>query len=346
MRRFLPLLSVCWLLAVLALPVGCGDETGGTVPERPAWALVVHGGAGTITREAMDDSTEQAYRDALTEALQTGGRVLDEGGSSLDAVEQVIRFLEDSPLFNAGRGAVFTDEGTNELDASIMEGDRRDAGAVAGVRTVRHPISAARRVMDSSPHVMLTREGAEAFAAGHGLELVDPGWFRTERRWQGYLRAKARRDTSGAAADPGRKHGTVGCVALDRGGHLAAGTSTGGTTLKRWGRVGDSPVIGAGTWADDRTCGVSATGHGEFFIRNAVAHDIAARMQHGGATLEEAARAVIHEVLAAQGATGGVVALDARGHAVMVFNTEGMYRGRLTAGGEPAVAVYGPDDAP
>lgn len=338
---------VAVVLAVPAALLGtasCAERIDPTPPAaRPAWALVLHGGAGVIRRADMDPQQEAAHREALAAALRTGGDVLEAGGSSLDAVEAVIRFLEDEPLFNAGRGAVFTAEGANELDASIMDGRDRDAGAVAGVRTVRHPVTAARRVMDSSPHVMLTGAGAEAFAAAQGVEQADPSWFRTEARWDAYLKAKARADSASAAADPDRKHGTVGCVALDRDGHLAAGTSTGGMTLKRWGRVGDAPVIGAGTWADDRTCGVSATGHGEYFIRNVVAYDIAALMEYGGLDLQAAADSVIHGKLTPQGATGGVVALDRHGRAAMVFNTEGMYRGRLAAGGEPEVLLYGPD---
>ncbi len=348
MSRRLPRpVPVLAALAALLLLAACGDQTERTAApaDRPAWALVVHGGAGTILKADMDPATEQAYRDSLAEALRRGGAVLDRGGSSLDAVETVIRFLEDCPLFNAGRGAVFTDAGTNELDASIMDGRDRDAGAVAGVRTLRHPITAARRVMDSSPHVMLAGDGADAFAAAQGLQTVDPSWFRTERRWQSFLKAKARADSL-AAADPDDKHGTVGCVALDRDGHLAAGTSTGGMTLKRWGRIGDSPVIGAGTWADDATCGVSATGHGEFFIRDAVAHDIASLVAYKGLSLEAAARRVIHDELAAQGADGGIIALDRAGDVAMVFNTPGMYRGWLKPGGQPQVSIYGPDDAP
>ncbi len=339
MRRWLPL-----AIAAVLLPACARQAEAPAAAERPAWALVVHGGAGTILRENLTPQAEQEYRAALDEALHCGGAVLESGGSSLDAVEAVIRFLEDSPLFNAGRGAVFTAEGTNELDASIMDGRDRGAGAVAGVHTIRHPITAARRVMDASPHVMMTGAGAEAFAATQGVELADAAWFRTESRWQSFLKAKARADSLDTLdnPDPDRKHGTVGCVALDRAGHLAAGTSTGGMTLKRWGRVGDAPIIGAGTWADDRTCGISATGHGEHFIRNVVAYDIAARMEYGGLSLQAAAERVIGEVLPAVGGTGGVVGLDRDGRVVMVFNTAGMYRGRLQAGGQAEVAIFGP----
>jgi beta-aspartyl-peptidase (threonine type) len=305
----------------------------------PEYALVIHGGAGTLLKKDMTPEQEQAYRDALTNALETGKKILAAGGTSLDAVEAVIRLMEDDPLFNAGRGAVFTEEGVNEMDASIMDGRTGDAGAVAGVKTIRNPITSARAVMEDSPHVMLAREGAEAFAAEHGIEIVNPSYFRTESRWQSYLKAKKKREES-----LDQKHGTVGCVALDREGNIAAGTSTGGMTLKMWGRIGDSPVIGAGTWADNATCGVSATGHGEFFIRNAVAHDIAARMEHGGAELQDAAEDVVMEKLVAQEATGGIVALDAEGNVAMVFNTAGMYRGFLKAGGEAGVFIFGPDE--
>jgi len=291
----------------------------------------------------MTPEREQAYREALDEALTKGEAILAEGGSSLDAVEAVIRLMEDSPLFNAGRGAVFTAAGVNEMDASIMDGHGRDAGAVAGVKTVRHPISAARAVMEQSPHVMLAGEGAETFAAERGLEIVNPEYFRTESRWKSYLKAKKRQEEE-QAQDPDAKHGTVGCVALDMEGNIAAGTSTGGMTLKNWGRIGDSPVIGAGTYADNRTCGVSATGHGEFFIRNVVAYDIAALMDYAGLSLQEAAQKVVMEKLVDQEATGGIVALDHDGNVAMVFNTEGMYRGFVKASGEREIYIYGPDD--
>ncbi len=304
--------------------------------DAPNWSLVIHGGAGTILRDNLDAETEAAYRAKLTEAIDVGAAILTGGGSSLDAVEATIRVMEDSPLFNAGKGAVFTEAGTNEMDASIMDGRDLNAGAVAGVKTVRNPISAARAVMEKSPHVMMAREGAEEFVAAQGVALEDPAYFRTERRWQGYLQAKEKRD-----ADPDRKHGTVGCVAVDQQGNIAAGTSTGGMTLKMWGRIGDSPVIGAGTYANNRTCGVSATGHGEYFIRNVVAYDISALMEYGGLSLQAAAEKVILEKLVAQQATGGIVALDAAGNIAMVFNTPGMYRGFRKSNGEGAVAIFG-----
>jgi beta-aspartyl-peptidase (threonine type) len=311
--------------------------------EAPEYALVIHGGAGTILKKDMTPAKEKAYREALDQALATGETVLAAGGSGLDAVEAVIRLMEDNPLFNAGRGSVFTDKGVNEMDASIMDGRLRDAGAVVGIKTVRHPISAARAVMEQSPHVMLAREGAETFAAENGLEIVNPEFFWTQTRWNSYLKAKKRQEEQ-QAPEADAKHGTVGCVALDQEGNIAAGTSTGGMTLKMWGRIGDAPVIGAGTYADNRTCGVSATGHGEFFIRNVVAYDIAALMDYAGLSLQEAADRVVMNKLVDQDASGGVVALDRDGNVAMVFNTEGMYRGFVKAGSESQVFFYGPED--
>ncbi len=309
--------------------------------ERPAWVLVIHGGAGTIRPDKIDQQTEEAYRSKLRQVLATGAAVLDRGGSSLDAVEAVIREMEDSPLFNAGKGAVFTAAGTNEMDASIMDGRTLEAGAVAGVKTVRHPISAARAVMERSPHVMLAGEGADSFAAAEGLEIVSPDYFWIERRWKDYLRRKQEMEEErGMDGGEGEEHGTVGCVALDRNGNIAAGTSTGGMTMKMWGRIGDSPIIGAGTYADNASCGVSCTGHGEYFIRNAVAYDITALMKYKGLPLEQAAQNVVNGKLKKQGAAGGVIALDRQGNVSMVFNTPGMYRGFLKEGGEPRVFLF------
>jgi beta-aspartyl-peptidase (threonine type) len=311
--------------------------------QRPEYVLLIHGGAGTITRENLTPDLERQYREKLTEALSAGRDVLARGGSSLDAVESVIRILEDSPLFNAGKGAVFTHDGRNELDASIMDGKSRQAGAVVGVSHVRNPISLARLVMEKSPHVMLAREGAEEFALEQGVELVPREYFFTERRWESLQRAREREREEQARTSmivqDDRQLGTVGAVALDRAGNLAAGTSTGGTTNKRWGRIGDSPVIGAGTYADDR-CAVSATGTGEYFIRNVVAHDVCARTRYQAVPVEEAARAVIMDVLPAQGGDGGVIALDAQGRFTAPFNTEGMYRGWVAAETEPVVEIY------
>ena len=338
----LKLASATLLILVLLLPApgafGLPPQGIAVQPTAPEFALVIHGGAGVILRENLDPETERAYRSKLLEALKTGEKILEAGGSSLDAVESVINLMEDSPLFNAGKGSVFTEAGRNEMDASIMTGHDLNAGAVAGVTTVKHPISAARKVMTNSEHVMLAREGAEAFAAEQGLEIVDPDYFRTDRRWESYLRIKARRMSQQA---PDSKHGTVGCVALDKAGNITAGTSTGGMTMKKWGRIGDSPVIGAGTYADNRTCGVSATGHGEFFIRNVVAHDISALMEYKGLAVSEAADLVIKEKLVRQEATGGVVALDREGNIAMSFNTPGMYRGFLKSTGEVGVFIFG-----
>ncbi|MCB0429331.1 MAG: isoaspartyl peptidase/L-asparaginase [Flavobacteriales bacterium] len=324
-------------------------------------ALVIHGGAGTLLREHMTDSMENAFREKLTEALKTGYDVLQKGGSSLDAVEQTIHVMEESPLFNAGKGAVFTNAGTNELDASIMDGKTGMAGAVAGVRRIKSPISAARKVMEASPHVMMTGSGAETFAKQQGLDMVDTNYFYTEKRYRQLLRMKEEEANQQKDGDKGmapldvefdekwsgnpedngdRKFGTVGCVALDVNGNLAAGTSTGGMTNKRFGRVGDSPIIGAGTYANNATCGVSSTGHGEYFIRNVVAYDIAALMDYKDMTLQQAAEEVILKKLPAIGGTGGVVALDAKGNVAMTFNTPGMYRGYITRDGQVVVKIF------
>jgi len=256
-------------------------------------------------------------------------KVLEQEGSSLDAVEQVLRYMEDNPLFNAGRGAVFTSEGKNELDASLMCGQDRMAGAVAGVGNVRHPITAARAVMEQSKHVLLSGQGASAFAAQKGLEIVDPSFFHTDSRMKALKRAIEN-----------EKHGTVGCVALDKKGNLCAGTSTGGMTNKKYGRIGDSPIIGAGTWADNRTCGVSGTGHGEYFIRWSVAHDISALMEYQGLDVEAAARRVVEEKLVEAGGSGGVICLDAYGRPAMITNTSGMFRAYGNSAGTEIVAIF------
>jgi beta-aspartyl-peptidase (threonine type) len=307
-------------------------------------ALVIHGGAGTIRNENMTAEKEKAYHAALQQALQAGYEVLASGGNSMDAVIAAITVMEDSPLFNAGKGAVFTYAGKNELDASIMDGSNLKAGAVAGVMTIRNPIKAAYAVMTQSEHVMLAGRGAEAFAAERGLEIVDPSYFVDSSRYQQYLnRRKAEKtkdsaNLSGKNAD--KKFGTVGAVALDKFGNIAAGTSTGGMSDKKYGRVGDSPIIGAGTYANNKTCGVSATGWGEFFIRLAVTHDISAMMEYGGLSLQEAADSVIMKKLPALGGDGGIVALDHAGNISMTFNTEGMYRGYITSRGEAKTFLY------
>lgn len=321
--------------------------------------LVIHGGAGTITRQNLTPEKEKAYRQALQQALQAGYAVLQGGGTSLDAVEAAIRLMEDSPLFNAGKGAVFTNEGKNELDAAIMDGKTGKAGAVASVTTIKNPVSAARAVMEQSEHVMMIGPGAEKFAKEKGLQIVDPSYFRTDTRYKQLQ--KAREAESATPATPpkksgirnrlgdgtadlifseGRKFGTVGAVALDQFGNLAAATSTGGMTNKRYGRVGDSPIIGAGTYADNNTCAVSATGHGEFFIRSVVAYDIAALMDYKGLTVQQAAGEVVMKKLADRGGEGGVIALDRNGNMAMPFNSAGMYRGYIKAGGKSEVRIF------
>ncbi len=293
------------------------------------WAIVVHGGAGTITRARMTPEADAEYRRTLQAVIDSGAAVLSAGGSALDAVERAIRMMEDSPLFNAGKGAVFTHEGRNELDAAVMDGSSLAAGAVAGVTDIRNPITAARAVMEQSPHVMLTGKGASEFAAEKGLEIVDPSYFREESRFRELQRALEK-----------EKHGTVGCVALDMNGDLAAGTSTGGMTNKRYNRIGDVPIIGAGTYANNATCAVSATGHGEFFIRYTVAHDISALMDYKGLSLDEAARVVVHEKLVKAGGSGGIVSVDRKGNVSMPFNSEGMYRGYRTSAGKTGVFIF------
>ncbi|WP_167506546.1 isoaspartyl peptidase/L-asparaginase family protein [Corallococcus carmarthensis] len=422
--------------ALLLAPMGCAtsSQAGAARDEaalrtdapprvKPKWGLVIHGGAGVISRENLTPEREAAMRAALTEALQAGHAVLAKGGRSLDAVTAAIRVLEDSPYFNAGKGAVFNHDGVNELDAAVMDGKTRMAGAVAGVRHIQNPIDLARLVMEKSPHVMMVGDGAEAFAQSQGMPLVDAKYFYTEERWQGLQRAleqeRAKQappapqgqppasqqpptqgatpaqpltpgqpsptpaqpsapgqpPTTPAPSSPGQapttpppsnqgqpatpaqpqpgssltpgvdpitgdhKFGTVGAVALDQEGNLAAGTSTGGMTNKRFGRVGDSPIIGAGTYADER-CAVSATGHGEFFIRYTVARDICARVEYQDLPLPEAANYVIHDVLVKAGGEGGVIAMDRQGHVAMPFNSSGMYRGYIGEDGTPTVAIF------
>jgi L-asparaginase / beta-aspartyl-peptidase len=349
------LLCSSLLAAACAAPLPDGAAV--PAPAGTGFGMVIHGGAGTITRESMTPELEAQYRGALEQALQAGHRILVGGGTSLDAVEAAVRVLEDAPLFNAGRGAVFTSEGRNELDAAIMDGRTLAAGAIAGVTRVRNPISLARLVMERSPHVMMVKEGAEVFGAEQNVEMVAESYFFTENRWNALRRAleaegrpmpqrPAGVTGSGAGADAthfdddaDRKFGTVGAVALDRHGNLAAATSTGGMTNKRFGRVGDVPVIGGGTYANQR-CAVSATGHGEFFIRNVVAHDICARMEYMNITLQQAAHDVVMERLVQQGGDGGIIAMDSRGNFTMPFNSAGMYRGHVSADGRTTVAIF------
>lgn len=323
-----------------------------TAAAAPRWGIAIHGGAGVIRRETLSPEREAEYRAKLAEALTAGHTVLARGGTSLDAVEAAIRILEDSPLFNAGRGAVFTAAGTNELDAAVMDGRTLGAGAVAGLTHVKNPITLARAVMEHSPHVMMIGAGAEQFARERRVELVAPEYFRTEGRWRALQRiqeeerARAAGDTARTqallreAGPDDRKFGTVGAVALDRYGNLAAGTSTGGMTNKRWGRVGDVPIIGAGTYASNASCAVSATGHGEFFIRNTVARDICALVEYRGMSLEAAGDEVVMRRLVQQGGEGGVIAMDPQGNVAMPFNSPGMYRGLVGPDGRPEVAIF------
>lgn len=326
-----------WLPALLLLLLAFSCTS---AQEKPAgnYVLVIHGGAGTITRNNMTADMEAAYTAALQNALKKGYAILQAGSSSLDAVEACIRMLEDDSLFNAGKGAVFTHDGSNELDASVMDGKTLAAGAVAGVRTVRNPITLARAVMEKSPHVMMAGRGAEQFAKEAGIEIVDTAYFRTEKSWKGLQRA-LQQDSLKALANPDTKFGTVGCVALDKQGNLAAGTSTGGMTNKKFGRIGDSPVIGAGTYANNNTVAVSGTGWGEFYIRNVVAYDLSALMEYKGLSVQEAGKTVIKKV-GDLGGNGGLIALDKNGNMAMPFNTEGMYRGSMTKDGRMEILIY------
>lgn len=315
-----------------------------TMAQRPDYVLAIHGGAGTIRKDLMTPEKEAAYRESLQAALDAGEAVLKSGGSSIDAVEKTIHILEDSPLFNAGKGAVFTNAETVELDASFMDGKTLNAGAIAGVKTVKHPISAARLVMDSSVHVMLAGVGADEFAKEQGLEIVENSYFYTKNRLQ---QLQARKGTGVVSLDHDedknpvkKKHGTVGAVALDKYGNLAAGTSTGGMTNKRWGRIGDAPIIGAGTYANNESCAVSCTGHGEYFIRNVVAYDASARMIYKEESLKDATDYIVHKRLKNQEAKGGLIAVDKEGNIAMPFNTPGMFRGFVSADGSTDISIY------
>ncbi len=309
-----------------------------------SFGLVIHGGAGTILKKNLTPELEIQYKETLEKAAKKGYEILKNGGTSLDAVEQTIHILENSPLFNAGKGAVFANNGKNELDASIMDGKTLNAGAIAGVTNLKNPISAARKVMENSEHVLLARKGAEEFAVTQGLETVDTSYFYTEKRYNSLLKAK-NKDIKDKAAyiDPyinNYKYGTVGCVALDKNGNLAAGTSTGGMTNKKWSRIGDSPIIGAGTYANNNTCAVSGTGHGEYFIRAAVAHDISALMEYKGLSLQEASKEVVQNKLKKMGGSGGIIAIDHKGNLVAEFNTAGRYRAMVDENGAVTVGIY------
>lgn len=317
-------------------------------PMKENFAIVLHGGAGTILKKNMTPALEQEYRLEIEQALQLGYDTLKKGGSSLDAVVVAIKMLEDSPLFNAGKGAVFTADGKNEMDASIMDGKTLMAGAVAAVHTIKNPIEAARCVMEKSEHVMMVGAGAEEFAKKCGCRFEPPAYFFEQKRWDQLQKIKETEKTEldhgsiipGVENKTDEKFGTVGVVALDKYGNLAAGTSTGGMTNKKYGRVGDSPIIGAGTYANNKTCAVSCTGHGEYFIRSVVAYDVAALMEYKGLSLQEAADEVVMKKLVKIEGEGGLVAMDARGNIVMPFNTPGMYRGFMKSTGEKVVLIY------
>lgn len=356
MKRIIILLLAAVIAAPASVPAQRATPAGVKQlqgPQEPRLGFIIHGGAGVITRGSLTPEREKQYRAKLEETLMAGYRALQAGRPSLDAVEAAIRILEDSPLFNAGKGAVFTNDGKNELDASIMNGKTLAAGAVAGVRRVKNPITLARAVMEKSPHVMMVGAGAEKFAAEQKLELVDEKYFWTQERWDSLQRIlkeekeKPRSANEGTnsvfavtAQEPSDRFGTVGAVALDKNGDLAAGTSTGGMTNKRFGRVGDAPIIGAGTYANNNTCAVSATGWGEFFIRLGVARDICSLMEYRAMPLQQAADLVIHKKLQDLGGDGGIIALDKFGNIGISFNSEGMYRAYVDKDGKPVIEIY------
>jgi len=321
------------ILSLLILGASCSKQ-----PDKQKvkldWAIALHGGAGNILPEDYTKEQQEAYSQALISALEIGKKILSEGGTSLDAVEHVIRYLEDCPLFNAGKGAVFTHDGKNELDAAIMDGKGLRAGAVAGVRDIKNPISAARLVMDKSEHVLMIGKGASLFAKSQGAEIVDSNYFFTEKSWKSLQRTLEKENQKD------KKMGTVGCVALDKMGNLAAGTSTGGMTNKKYGRVGDVPIIGGGTYANNNTCAVSATGHGEFFIRYTVSHDISALIEYKGLSLNDAAELVVNEKLEKAGGKGGIIAVDKYGNLKLTMNTPGMFRAFANSNGDQKVSLF------
>jgi len=300
------------------------------------YGIVIHGGAGTILKKNMTDEREAAYNDKLKEALEAGYNILEKGGTSLDAVETAVRIMEDSPLFNAGKGAVLTEKGVAELDAAIMDGKNLMAGAIAGIRHIKNPISLARLVMEKSPHVMMIGEGAEEFGKEMEIEFVENEYFITKERWESYQRAIQREEERKKQ----EKNGTVGAAALDKNGNVAAATSTGGMMMKKFGRVGDVPIIGAGTYANNKTCAVSATGHGEYFIRLGVARDISDLMMYKNYSLSKAAKEVVIKKLGELGGTGGVISIDKDCNIAMPFNTSGMYRGYYLSDGKPVTKIY------
>ena len=343
-----------FIMAILLLSFSCKKELiskqNETEVKQNEFAIIIHGGAGTILKKNLSDEKETAYKLKLEQAIRTGHAILKNGGTSQEAVVKTIQVMEESPLFNAGKGAVFTHEETNELDASFMDGKTLNAGAVAGVKNVKSPIELAIKIMTDSDHVMLSGKGASIFAKEKGLEIVDPSYFYTESRFKSLQRIKNSvkteldyDDKKAAFYDAdikNSKFGTVGCVALDKNGNISAGTSTGGMTNKRWGRIGDAPIIGSGTYANNKTCGVSSTGWGEYFIRGQIAYDISAQMEYQQKTLKEATSDVIQNKLTKLGGTGGVVALDKNGNMSFEFNTSGMYRASMNDKGELVVKIY------
>lgn len=345
------LIVLCLVVTVASLPSVISAQKAASPslpqlqgPQNPRLGFIIHGGAGVIRKGTLSPEREKEYKDKLREAVLAGYKALQAGKSSLDAVEIAIRILEDSPLFNAGKGAVFTNDGKNELDASIMDGKTLGAGAVAGVHRVKNPITLARAVMEKSPHVMMIGEGAEKFAAEQKIELVDPKYFWTQPRWdalQQILKQEAEKKVGDLAKDePMNRFGTVGAVALDKNGNLAAGTSTGGMTNKKYGRVGDAPIIGAGTYANNQSCAVSATGWGEYFIRLSVARDICSQIEYRALPIQNAADVVIKQKVQQLGGDGGVIAMDRFGFMGISFNSEGMYRAYINSKGEPVVEIY------
>ena len=351
------MVKILTYIIVFFLLIGCKNEeksssealklSENTIKKAENFGIVIHGGAGTILKENMSDSLETAYKAKLKEAISVGYEILKNGGTSLEAVKNTINVMEDSPLFNAGKGAVFTHEGSNELDASIMDGATLNAGAVAGVKHIKNPIDLARDVMQSSEHVMLYGAGAEEFAKGLGYKMMDTSYFYTQNRYESLQKVlkkeKSKNEKKISFEDSyikNSKFGTVGCAALDKHGNLAAGTSTGGMTNKRWNRIGDSPIIGAGTYANNATCAVSSTGWGEYFIRSVVAYDISALMEYKGMSLQDAAREVIQKKVPAIGGDGGIVAIDKDGNVAMEFNTAGMYRATMNSKGELVIKIY------
>lgn len=334
------------LLLVSLLLIACHDSPKLSKEKdnvkTPKFGIVIHGGAGVIKKENMTDSLQKAYEEKLQEAIDVGHKILSKGGSALEAVQKTINVMENSPLFNSGKGAVLNADGIAELDASIMDGKTKNAGAISGVQHIKNPINLASKVMTESEHVMLSASGAEEFAKLHDLEFVENSYFITERRKKALESSKAREQgvTSNEFYLSNEKFGTVGCAALDKEGNLAAGTSTGGMTNKKYGRIGDSPIIGAGTYANNKTCAISATGHGEYFIRNVVAHDISAMMEYQGISLKQAAQRVIQKKLTDLGGTGGIIGIDSKGKVVMEFNTPGMFRATKNMKGETVIKMY------